>query len=367
MRRTRSATRSLEPTHDAQAPLDVLLLYNEPLLSADDPDWASEAGVLESVEAVQAALLARGHRVRKLGVGGSVEEFLARLPEIGAADVVFNLFEGLGGVGRGESEIAGLLELLGYPLTGSGAECLALVRHKARTKWLLAGAGVATPKFCLVPADAAVDEQAVTALLSEGPVIVKPAHEDASLGIEDGSVCTDRAALVRQIETIRARYGAVLVEQFIVGREFNAAVLAIGEPRLLPLAEIEFSGPGPRGWQIVTYEAKWAVDSAADRATPPRCPANVEPALARRLSEVALAAFRLTACRDYARVDVRMDDAGRVYVLEVNGNPDIGPTAGFARALRVAEISYEDFVDDMVRQAAAQRALRAPGNRNLAV
>jgi D-alanine-D-alanine ligase len=89
--------------------------------------------------------------------------------------------------------------------------------------------------------------------------------------------------------------------------------------------------------------------------------------MVRRLSEVALAAFRLTACRDYARVDMRMDDAGRVYVLEVNGNPDIGPNAGFARALRVAGISYEDFVDDMVRQAVAERVLRAPGNRKLAV
>src|ERR1700682_16034 len=108
--------------------LDVLLLFNEPLLPADDPDWASEAGVLESVEAVSAALTARGHRVQTLGVGSSLPELLARLSHI-SADVIFNLFEGFGGVGRGESEITGLVELLGFPVTGSGAECLALVRN----------------------------------------------------------------------------------------------------------------------------------------------------------------------------------------------------------------------------------------------
>ncbi len=338
--------------------MEVLLLYNEPLLSADDPDWASEAGVLESVEAVGAALVARGHRVRKLGVGSSVERLLEKLPRIAPPDVVFNLFEGFGGVGRGESEITGLVELMGYPVTGSPAECLALVRDKARTKWLLAGAGVPTPAFRLIGAEGPTDERAVVALLSEGAAIVKPAHEDASLGIGPESVVTEPAALLRQIEHVRHRYGPVLVEQFIVGREFNAAVLALGEPELLPLAEIEFSGPGPQGWQIVTYEAKWAVGSAADRATPPRCPADLDPSAAQRIGHMALAAFRLTGCRDYARVDMRMDGQGRVYVLEVNGNPDIGPSAGFARSLGVAGFDYAEFADRMVRHVFATRGAR---------
>lgn len=336
-------------------PLDILLLYNEPLLPADHPDWANEAGVLESVEAVETALIARAHRVRKFGVGSSVEELLDQLPRIAPADVVFNLFEGFGGVGRGESEITGLLELLGYPLTGSPAECLALVRDKARTKWLLAGAGLATPEFRLIPADGPPAEEDFTELLARGPLIVKPAHEDASLGIGLESVVTELAALKRQIQHVRSRFGPVLVEQFIVGREFNAAVLALGEPELLPLAEIEFSGPGPQGWQIVTYEAKWAAGSAADRATPPRCPAQVDRRAAERIGQAALAAFRLTGCRDYARVDMRMDSQGRVYVLEVNGNPDIGPSAGFARSLGVAGIGYEDFADRLVRHAFSSR------------
>ncbi len=337
-------------------PLDILLLYNEPILSADDPDWASEAGVLESVEAVSDALLARGHAVRRSPVGSSPSELLGPLSRITPPDVVFNLFEGLSGVGRGESEIAGLVELLGHSLTGSPAECLALVRDKARTKWLLSGAGLSTPAFLLVAADEPVDGDQLDALLAQGPLIVKPAHEDASLGIGPESVVTQFEALLRQIERVRDRYGPVLVEQFIVGREFNAALLAIDKPGLLPLAEIEFALDGPPGWQIVTYEAKWAAGSVADRGTPARCPAQVDATTAERIGKIALAAFRLTGCRDYARVDLRMDGQGRVYVLEVNANPDIGPTAGFARALRAGGWSYEDFVDRLVQNVFTTRA-----------
>lgn len=335
--------------------LDVLVLYNEPSLPADHPDWAAEAGVLESVEAVEAALVQYGHRVRRHGVGPRVEDVLDHLAGVAPADVVFNLFEGFSGVGRGEAEVSGLVELLGFPMTGSGAESLALVRDKARTKWLLAGAGLPTAEFRLIRADEPVPVDSCRDLLAAGPLIVKPAHEDASQGIGPESIVHDASALERQVATIRERYGAVLVERFIAGREFNAAVIDLGQPELLPLAEIEFSGPGEPGMQIVTYDAKWIADGEADRATPARCPANVDEATAVRIHEVALAAFRLTGCRDYARVDMRTDSQGRVYILEVNGNPDIGPSAGLARAIRTAGYDYAELVNRMVRHVHATR------------
>jgi D-alanine-D-alanine ligase len=337
--------------------LEVLLLYNEPALSADDPDWAAEAGVLDAVGTVSDALVARGHSVRRLGVGSSVSEFLETFSRISPPDVVFNLFEGLGGIGRGEAEISGLVELLGFPMTGSPAECLALVRDKARTKWLLAGAGLPTPEFMLISEDDAVDEEKLRELVAGGAVIVKPAHEDASLGITPESVVTRWEPLERRVEFVRERYGPVLIERFIVGREFNAAVIALPEPELLPLAEIEFSGRGAKkGWQIVSYDAKWLPGSADDRATPARCPAKVDPATEERIRQVSIAAFRITGCRDYGRVDLRMDTQGHLFVLEVNGNPDIGPTAGFAPALGAAGISFEQFVDQVVQNTFARRA-----------
>src|SRR5690606_10309154 len=121
--------------------LKVILLYNEPTLADDDRDAASEEGVLESVEAVATTLERLGHQAISIGLPGEPREAISVVSKLEAADVVFNLFEGFGGVGRGEAEIAGLVELSGYPMTGSPADCLALARDKARTKWLLHGAG----------------------------------------------------------------------------------------------------------------------------------------------------------------------------------------------------------------------------------
>ncbi len=341
--------------------LDVLVLYNEPTLARDDPDWASEAGVLESVDAVVAALTERGHAARKLGIA-TIEQGLEELPRIESCDVVFNLFEGLQGVGQGEATVAGLLEALGHSVTGSPAQCLELARDKARTKWLLAGGGVPTPPFVLVRRDQSLDRAAFDELLAGGAVIVKPAHEDASLGIDEESIVRDHASLLPQIERVRTRYGDVLVERFVVGREFNAAILEVGQPQLLPLAEIEFKGHGPPGWQIVSYQAKWDVGGEADLATPACCPARVDEATWERIGQAAVAAYRLTGCRDYARVDLRMDARGDVFVLEVNANPDIGPGAGFARALRAAGWEYADFVEALAHGAKA-RGSRAAGDQ----
>ena len=102
--------------------------------------------------------------------------------------------------------------------------------------------------------------------------------------------------------------------------------------------------------------------SAADLATAPRCPARVDPELGRRIEQAALAAFEATGCRDYARVDLRVGEDESIYILEINGNPDIGPSAGFARALGVAGIGYDEFVDRLVRHAAGRRPQAAAAN-----
>ncbi|HEX4144578.1 MAG TPA: hypothetical protein VHY91_13810 [Pirellulales bacterium] len=334
--------------------LDVLVLHNTPALPPTHPDYASEAGVLESVAAVTAALRAAGHGIRTLGIG-TLAELLAELPRLGHADVVVNLFEGFAGVGRGEALVAGWIEALGYTLTGSDPAALELVRNKARVKWLLRGAGLPTADFVLVAPDRPLPRAALVALLDAGPAIVKPAHEDASLGIGSHSVVSDWAALDEQIAQVRASYGAVLVERFIAGREFNAAVVALPEPRLLPLAEIEFAAALSPQERLVTYAAKWEAGSAADLATAARCPAQVERSLGQRIEQAALAAFEATGCRDYARVDMRVADDESIYILEINGNPDIGPSAGFARALGAAGIGYDEFVDRLVRHAAGRR------------
>ncbi len=192
-------------------------------------------------------------------------------------------------------------------------------------------------------------------MLAGGPVIVKPAAEDASLGIGLGSVASDLAGLTAEVLRVAQRYGDVLVERFIDGREFNAGIVGWPEPRLLPLAEIEFARHLAPQQRLVTYDAKWVPDSEADRATAPRCPARVTEELAQRIGAAALGAFRAAGCRDYARVDLRVDDQEHVFILEVNGNPDISPSAGLARAIAVSGESYDAFVCGLVDQAWSRR------------
>lgn len=347
-------------------PLNVCILYNEPTLPPDDPDWASEAGVLESVEAFEKSLANRGYRSRRLGFQGDVARLWNELTlpatthNAGRPDVIVNFFEGFGGRGEGESQVTGLLDLSGIPYTGSSLECLTLVRDKARTKWMMLGAGISTAAFEYLAPDDPLPEAGVsspiTRLLEQHQTLfVKPAHEDASLGITLASVVHDFTGMLRQIELVRSRYGEVLVEQFIAGREFNIGVLEFSEAETLPLAEIGFASHFKSDERIVTYEAKWSPQSAADLDTTPVCPANVEPALADEIRRVVLAAYRLTGCRDYARVDLRVAADNRVYVLEVNGNPDISPSAGLAKAIKVSGLSYDDFVAKLVEQAYTRR------------
>jgi ribosomal protein S18 acetylase RimI-like enzyme len=185
-------------------------------------------------------------------------------------------------------------------------------------------------------------------------LFVKPAAEDASLGIDDDSVATDWNSLARKTRDVQTRYGDVLIERYLDGREFNVGVIALPDPRTLPIAEIEFQANPELPWPVVTYKGKWVTSSEAFRATPVRCPAVVDAELKGRVEQAALAAFQATGCRDYARVDLRATSDGEVFVLEVNGNPDVGPSAGLARALLVAGIAYDDFVLQLVTAAAAR-------------
>jgi ribosomal protein S18 acetylase RimI-like enzyme len=158
---------------------------------------------------------------------------------------------------------------------------------------------------------------------------------------------------------------AALVEQFVGSRELNVSVLRRGRrTEVLPIAEIDFGAFGPERPRIVDYAAKWLPHSFEYRNTPRIIPAPLDPRLADRIRHYALAAWRAVGCRDYARVDLRMDDHGQVTILEVNSNPDVSPEAGFSAALAAAGIPYREFVLAMVRNAAARlRRLQPAASR----
>jgi D-alanine-D-alanine ligase len=336
-------------------PPRVLILYNEPVLPPTHPDAESEHEVLFTVDAVSANLAKAGFHVSRLGAHHNPGALLAGL-QAEQPDAVFNLFEGTGDDGNTEAYVAGLLEWLDLPFTGSPFQALALARNKHLTKPLLRGAALPTPEFFVV------EELPVPESPLAWPVIVKPATQDASVGLDQGSVVTDQRRLEERVAVLLNAYGPpVLVEEFIHGRELNVALIEAPDLRVLPVSEVLFTDKDPGYWPIVTYDAKWRPGSRDYEATPPRYPANVSPRLAERLGGLARRAFRLLGCRDYARVDFRLRPTGKPFILEVNPNPDFSPTAGLAGGLASAGITHAQFTVDLVRACLARHKVPAGG------
>lgn len=333
----------------------VLILYNEPVLPHDHPDAHSEREVLHSVDAVREYLREAGYATDALGIGRDPSQLLSRCRR-SRPDVVFNLFEGLADYGTSEGCLAGLLDWLGIPYTGCRQPALVLANNKPLTKVLLQGAGLPTPDFFVV------EELPVPVCPLEWPVIVKPATQDASVGLDQGSVVTNQEQLNERAALMLEAYGPpVLVEEFIQGREFNVGLIETSELTVLPVGEILFKEDEPDFWPIVTYDAKWKPGSRDFEATPPQYPASISPRLAERLGSLAKQAFRLLGCRDYARVDFRVRSPGKPFILEVNPNPDFSPTAGLAGALASAGLTHAQFSVELVQAALArgQTASRA--------
>jgi D-alanine-D-alanine ligase len=179
------------------------------------------------------------------------------------------------------------------------------------------------------------------------PAIVKPATEDGSVGIDQGAVVSDPVSLARRLEEMSDR-SPLLVQAFVGTREINAAIIG---REVLPLSEIVFQGLPEGHHPIVGYEAKWVPGSLEDMGTRPVCPAPVSAALASRVRLLALKAWRAVGGRGYGRVDFRLSPPDGLWILEVNPNPDLSPSAGLARAARVEGVSYRDLVGRVLQEA----------------
>ncbi|MFO0938647.1 MAG: GNAT family N-acetyltransferase [Gemmataceae bacterium] len=326
----------------------VTILYNEPTLPADHPDADSEHDVLETADIIARHLQTAGLMVSRVGVTANSHSLLRSLDQA-KPDCVFNLYEGTAGWGNSEEYVAGLLELLKIPYTGCPTLPMTLCRNKPLSKRLFAGAGIPTAAYYVV------GEGPCPPCPIPWPVIVKPGEQDASVGIDQLSVCVNQEQLVERVEYLRKTYGpSVLVEQLVVGREFHVPVIEMdGKPLVLPFTEILFPPPadGQPIWPIVTFDAKWKPKSRDFAATPAKNPAEVDDALRANVSRIVLQTFALMECRDYARVDLRVDATGQPYVLEMNPNPCINPLAGVAAALESAKIPYTTFLLGCVRSA----------------
>jgi len=327
----------------------VLIVYNQPVLSPDHPEAAQDVDVLETVVEVENVLVPEQFEVTRLGYARDPRVLLDRLRDW-RPDVVFNLFEGEADRTATEVFHAGVLEWEHVPFTGSTAAALALGRDKVRTKYLMQGAGLPTAPFLVLDDPSAPDWP------QAWPAFVKPACQDASVGIEQASVVTTPDELAARVRHVFERYGGpVLVEQYIPGREFHVHVLE--EPpegscrrlRVMPAAEVQFRG-GSDHWPIYTYEAKWNESSTEFRDAPLVSGVDLESPLRERIETVCAAAYRLVGVRDYARVDLRVTPEGQPFVLEVNPNPYLN-SALLVQGLKAMGRTFGEFVQRLVKNA----------------
>jgi D-alanine-D-alanine ligase len=301
-------------------------------------------GVLDEVEAVHRALAELGYAVDRVPLLPPLEQARKRLAGL-RADLVFNLFEGFDGCPETEAVIASILAELGLTYTGCPASALALALDKARTKMLLEASGISTPRYQLL------SPETLFMFHLGYPCIVKPCGEDASHGLSAESVVSDDAALEKQVAWVGQLFGGkALVEEFVDGREFNVTVLGNRQPVVLPISEIDYDLP-PGMPRILTFPAKWDLQSMYFQRTKVVCPAEISTEMREHVVETALFVFRLLGCRGYARVDIRLDTEERLQVLEVNPNPDISPGSGTARQAQAGEMTYNQFIGRIAQLA----------------
>ncbi|HEV8241478.1 MAG TPA: D-alanine--D-alanine ligase [Thermoanaerobaculia bacterium] len=334
----------------------VTVLYNEPTIWAA----AEEADVLSQVETVAASLQANGYEVDRFSCGldlQAVADALCADPP----DLAFNLVEGLGGHDRLYAAVPALLDALGIPYTGNSAEAIFVTTNKLLAKEKLASAGLPTPAMPARWPEPLGDPQRGLSAFAPGRYILKPVWEHASLGMVDDVVVSaaSRKRLLSRLSEMCERTGReFFAEAFIAGRELNISVCddGSGNPVVLPPAEIDFSAY-PRGKpRIVGWAAKWDETSFEFHNSPRRFdfPESDGPLLV-EVAQLARACWGLFGLCGYARVDFRIDAAGRPFILEVNTNPCLTGDAGFPAAAEQAGLPFDDAIGRIVAAVPVRR------------
>jgi len=326
---------------------------------APDDEFA-EWDAAETIDAVARALARHGEVIRLEARDDFPERLRAERP-----DIVFNIAEGLRGPNR-EAHVPAICEFYGVPYSGSDPFTLALCLDKARTKEILRANDVPTADWVLVRTaadlDAALDRR------WSFPLFAKPVHEGSSKGITERNFAADADALRATVTDLLERYQQpVLVEHFLPGNEFTCGVLGNGAAaRVLPIVGMNFGALPAGALPIYGFEAKWLWDRPENPLEIFSCPAQVSDVKRRAIESVVLRAYRVLGCRDWSRIDVRLDAGGTPNVVEVNPLPGILPNpednSCFPKAARAAGLSYDELIQSCLRHAADRQGIALPGH-----
>ena len=334
--------------------LKVVIIYDRVLVDENEESAGEKAPVTRTLdkkeveEEVAEALTKLGHEPVLYEVDGTVKSLvgLARVD----CDLVFNLCESFNGDDTADFKIAGYLELIGKKYTGSGTHGLMLAQDKAIAKKIFAFHGIHTPTFARSyrgRLDFSHDLQF--------PVIVKPAREDGSIGIEFSAVVNSIRELMERIDWLHANFDSpVLIEEYVEGRELYVGVIGNDKPEALPVVELDLSKLPDGTPRIASAEVKWGKGPKAYRDTKSAIATDLSEEIVASLHQTAIAAYQALELRDYGRVDMRLQPDGRVQVIEVNPNPWLSSRAEFAMAARKSGRTYPQLVEEIVELASSR-------------
>jgi D-alanine-D-alanine ligase len=322
---------------------------------ADDAfaEWDSPA----TIAAVERALGGLGEVIRL----EANADFPQRLRE-SRPDIVFNMAEGLIGQNR-EAHVPAICEFFGIPYSGSDPFTLSLCLHKARTKQMLQFYGIPTAPFALV--DSLGEARAVKrANLLRYPLFAKPVQEGSSKGITERNFIRGGDELLAVVtELLEVYEQPVLLEEFLPGAEFTCGVIGNGrDARVLPIVGIRFEALPEGALPIYGFEAKWIWDTPERPLQMFECPARVDDDLRAAIEHVTLRAYNALGCRDWSRIDVRLDARGVPNIVEINPLPGILPNpednSCLPKAARAAGMGYDELIQSCLLAAARRQGIR---------
>ena len=308
----------------------------------DPPDANAEFDHPDTVQVIQQAIEAMGHRVVRIGNA----ECILRLWQWLKVDLVFNIAEGRAGRNR-EAQVPILLEMKGIPFAGSDGLTQALTLDKLMTKKVLISEGIPTPRFFeMVHPEDPLPQDLVF------PLIVKPRYEGSSKSLSEKSLVRTTEALRAQAQWLIQTYRQpALVEEFIRGNEFTVAIIGNDHPEVFPAVRIQINGHNELGDLFYTF-------SRIAEGAKYVCPAGIDPRLEKRLRDLALATYRAVECRDFGRVDFRVDEAGNPHILEINALPSLSTEDVFGILAQQQGISYDAMIAKIVEAAIERWGLK---------
>src|SRR5687767_15000765 len=332
--------------------LKIVVLYDRVLVDENEEQAGGDKSPVvrtldkkEVEEEVAEVITKLGHEPVMYELDGTQKSLLG-LAKV-ECDLVFNLAESFADDDTADFKITAFLELLGKKYTGTGTHGLMLAQDKAVAKKIFAFHGIHTPTFAKCfrgRLDFSHDLQF--------PVIVKPAREDGSIGIEFSAVVNSIRELMERMDWLHANFDSpVLIEEYIEGREMYVGVIGNEKPEALPIVELDLSKLPDGTPRIAAAEVKWGKGTKAYRDTKSAIATDMSDEIVQVLNQTAMAAYQALELRDYGRVDMRLQPDGRVHVIEVNPNPWLSSRAEFAMAARKSGRTYPQLVEEIIELA----------------